>query len=309
MSKIGRNEPCPCGSGKKYKRCCLDNPERLSHPVAGTFTYETINRIASEKIIERLAAIGIDFDHNMFVKEIELSYTAGQIAKRWRRTSTADSPEGESDFIGHAVSVLWDRMAAPHNLPAELMSRLIDRGVVCLRRKEYGAACDIWLEVWEAIKYKHKPGFTDLEPLDKEYSAFFSIRNLCQDLEEVLHNAGLGEHIYFEKRIDYCRDFLDLFPNENELIVHNMRRAVADSYSRLGNYEESEREYHKLVADYPTNLWSYIGWGDIYFLDKKDNYDQARELYLKALDTARDSEEIEIAKERLQDLEYKMRLE
>jgi len=20
--KIGRNEPCPCGSGKKYKYCC-----------------------------------------------------------------------------------------------------------------------------------------------------------------------------------------------------------------------------------------------------------------------------------------------
>jgi hypothetical protein len=24
--KIGRNEACPCGSGKKYKRCCLENP-------------------------------------------------------------------------------------------------------------------------------------------------------------------------------------------------------------------------------------------------------------------------------------------
>lgn len=23
--KIGRNEPCPCGSGKKYKKCCLKN--------------------------------------------------------------------------------------------------------------------------------------------------------------------------------------------------------------------------------------------------------------------------------------------
>jgi len=22
--KIGRNDPCPCGSGKKYKRCCLN---------------------------------------------------------------------------------------------------------------------------------------------------------------------------------------------------------------------------------------------------------------------------------------------
>ena len=21
--KIGRNEPCPCGSDKKYKKCCL----------------------------------------------------------------------------------------------------------------------------------------------------------------------------------------------------------------------------------------------------------------------------------------------
>ena len=25
MGKIGRNQPCPCGSGFKYKRCCLKN--------------------------------------------------------------------------------------------------------------------------------------------------------------------------------------------------------------------------------------------------------------------------------------------
>ena len=28
--KIGRNEPCPCGSGKKYKKCCLGETERES---------------------------------------------------------------------------------------------------------------------------------------------------------------------------------------------------------------------------------------------------------------------------------------
>ena len=22
-TKVGRNDPCPCGSGKKYKKCCL----------------------------------------------------------------------------------------------------------------------------------------------------------------------------------------------------------------------------------------------------------------------------------------------
>ena len=26
-TKVGRNDPCPCGSGKKYKKCCLNKPE------------------------------------------------------------------------------------------------------------------------------------------------------------------------------------------------------------------------------------------------------------------------------------------
>lgn len=24
--KVGRNDPCPCGSGKKYKNCCINKP-------------------------------------------------------------------------------------------------------------------------------------------------------------------------------------------------------------------------------------------------------------------------------------------
>ena len=27
MAKIGRNDPCPCGSGKKYKKCCMASDE------------------------------------------------------------------------------------------------------------------------------------------------------------------------------------------------------------------------------------------------------------------------------------------
>ncbi|MBU4002091.1 MAG: type I methionyl aminopeptidase [Proteobacteria bacterium] len=29
MQKIGRNEPCPCGSGKKFKKCCFDKGDDL----------------------------------------------------------------------------------------------------------------------------------------------------------------------------------------------------------------------------------------------------------------------------------------
>jgi len=39
MSKTGRNDPCPCGSGKKYKKCCL--PKEQQRSVAGKRKDET----------------------------------------------------------------------------------------------------------------------------------------------------------------------------------------------------------------------------------------------------------------------------
>ena len=32
MAKIGRNEKCPCRSGKKYKHCCARKPQRAAAP-------------------------------------------------------------------------------------------------------------------------------------------------------------------------------------------------------------------------------------------------------------------------------------
>jgi len=34
MTKIGRNEPCPCGSGNKYKKCCLNKETEATAAVA-----------------------------------------------------------------------------------------------------------------------------------------------------------------------------------------------------------------------------------------------------------------------------------
>ena len=28
--KVGRNDPCPCGSGRKYKQCCARKQEQMS---------------------------------------------------------------------------------------------------------------------------------------------------------------------------------------------------------------------------------------------------------------------------------------
>ncbi|MGC3975386.1 MAG: SEC-C metal-binding domain-containing protein [Nitrospira sp.] len=39
MPKVGRNDPCPCGSGKKYKKCCL--PVQASRKPRSEYVYAT----------------------------------------------------------------------------------------------------------------------------------------------------------------------------------------------------------------------------------------------------------------------------
>jgi hypothetical protein len=38
--KIGRNEPCPCGSGKKYKKCCLPKHEKIKDLLRGSVEFQ-----------------------------------------------------------------------------------------------------------------------------------------------------------------------------------------------------------------------------------------------------------------------------
>jgi len=45
MKKYGRNEPCPCGSGKKYKKCCLSTPKP---PMGGTFVYTDLDDLSNQ---------------------------------------------------------------------------------------------------------------------------------------------------------------------------------------------------------------------------------------------------------------------
>lgn len=36
MNKVGRNDPCPCGSGKKFKKCCEALSGKKTHSFAIT---------------------------------------------------------------------------------------------------------------------------------------------------------------------------------------------------------------------------------------------------------------------------------
>lgn len=50
MNKLGRNDPCRCGSGRKYKQCCLKQDEVLDHE---RFLEQKAERLAAEDAVRR----------------------------------------------------------------------------------------------------------------------------------------------------------------------------------------------------------------------------------------------------------------
>lgn len=62
MTKVGRNDPCPCGGGKKFKRCCLpqvEKDERLERlrveqdqQVAEVERLEALRKVAEARLAE-----------------------------------------------------------------------------------------------------------------------------------------------------------------------------------------------------------------------------------------------------------------
>jgi hypothetical protein len=69
--KVGRNEPCPCGSGTKHKKCCLDAP--------------------SERVLERL------------LTHLGSAMTIEQLKAAIREAIPVESPTNPTDILGQAL--------------------------------------------------------------------------------------------------------------------------------------------------------------------------------------------------------------
>jgi tetratricopeptide (TPR) repeat protein len=71
MAKVGRNQPCPCGSGRKYKRCCWerDRAARVRTPPAVSTRQ---HRVPAESPLRyRLAETELDRLSNSVARLIE----------------------------------------------------------------------------------------------------------------------------------------------------------------------------------------------------------------------------------------------
>ena len=124
--RIGRNEPCPCGSGKKYKKCCLGKADDVyySNPLNLLETYKKVRKesrikrclhpksdecsekiigahsIQNNKIIKRLSSNGIA--HEDAIREL--------VKREQERDlhNMADYFDGSESAKTKLISAVWD---------------------------------------------------------------------------------------------------------------------------------------------------------------------------------------------------------
>jgi len=144
MAKPGRNNPCPCGSGKKYKRCCLDKD------VAADLERERLTAAAWRPIVDVDIVNSFDeFDTDDAEDEGEDELTANSDAA----IDLID--EGRLDEAEGVARHLLERFPEAH----DGWDRL---GMVYQARGDNQKAADCYRKVIEMIRAhpeNHDPGF------------------------------------------------------------------------------------------------------------------------------------------------------
>jgi len=117
--KIGRNEPCPCGSGKKYKKCCIDKKvinSNLNSIYGGDSLYDYHNNclhteeVKYKEINNKLLFLYDNYkslskkeiiDNYFIVMNFILDYA---VDNNIRDVEKLDDEKLVSDFIGNIIS-------------------------------------------------------------------------------------------------------------------------------------------------------------------------------------------------------------
>ena len=137
VARIGRNEPCPCGSGKKHKHCCIGkDQERLHHSTSIAGVTEAELRANPEQYLT-LADLNhypahevARFDPLKIAPELQDGYLANLCrAKLFEAAVTGFEKFGYRDKLNEAWEAITIRVAqARHKELVERMMKLLPEG-------------------------------------------------------------------------------------------------------------------------------------------------------------------------------------
>ncbi len=269
------------------------------------WTVEEIRSFSTGEIIQKLHDFGVNLSIEEFLKDVNKFYSAEDLSNHWEEMYPIYAEGLDEDFIWMAAMVLWERLA-PEIMNSERIDDLMQEGYDYMEIGESIKACDIWFEVWDILKKRFTLDMRSIEETRHIFSGSQSLYNWSQDFATELGNAGLKDGTFYQKRIDYCREFCVLFPESDPRVLCGMLMDEAESYFAVNRVEEGEEAFKRVTQTYPDNTWGYIKWGDMYYLlpmNKQSPIDieKAERIYRMALDKV--VEEKDVVLERLKDLE------
>jgi hypothetical protein len=94
--KVGRNEPCPCGSGKKYKKCCMLKPREEKSAPAATSDNASVTTVTEENSAQVSTAEQYLDKAEELVCDLVKWQQGGKIGNRWNpaiQRALEDTPE------------------------------------------------------------------------------------------------------------------------------------------------------------------------------------------------------------------------
>ena len=126
---VGRNDPCPCGSGNKFKKCCLDKPSAGLQTTAAPG-----NPFAVDEWDDLDDADGPIRDYDPLVEPDPVEWLATgeqqriDVVKRYHRRASSDAERSDLHAVIHAV--VENQIAEGDELPVRrTMLRLMDEGL------------------------------------------------------------------------------------------------------------------------------------------------------------------------------------
>jgi tetratricopeptide (TPR) repeat protein len=255
-------------------------------------------QLSDGQLLEKLRGFGFDLDRAGLERLCEGALSAQDVADRLldRCDFRSDEERIEGDWTWICVISLWQRWW-PEKVCLELLDDKVQSGYRELARGETAAAAASWLQAWsDVVRLSEITGIGSIDAFDKRFPMTQSLFNWSQDLEDALWNAGLDDRDLLRARIAVCEDALRRFPDEDQLMVENRRRALAESYFELGEKDKAEALFDQWLAADPRWGWGWIGWADLHFFmhSRPKDYPKAEELLRRGYSTpgVRDHEDI-----------------
>lgn len=186
MGQPGRNDPCPCGSGKKYKRCCIElDTESNRTMTAGPMTIDKIRRMIDREMLwenelYRLLA------HHLLVK-INPAYGADNIyitVMFWQDFANTTMPIFQKYGAFCAALDYFTAYAANHHVTQTEVAKLYGVSSATVS-KRYNELMDFAEEQFEALPEPGPVGNsrTDMERTMREVRQLLDSQNF-ESLEE-----------------------------------------------------------------------------------------------------------------------------